>query len=300
MTRPDRKIVKTHYPKDNCSERLSFIFDADPNLCLVKNKIQIFFTLELDEKYIPENGFGPKQFSTVDVELQSQLVSAPRTRGDYYLNDWLLKKTNFSAEYMKTFFLTEGYFDDFNYSELSESAKKNLVSSRRSGCQRKDGKFIYQLMIIPTDGFLLDNKPLPPNKEMKLTLRRQDAKFSTLKISENTPDLTDALELKDCYAKVEYISSQHLRNELFEHRNISYVYDDLNVIVRSLTKGEKIVRMENLFGGKTPAFLFAGIMPTNCIDGNNAGESISLTRNDLISFDLAINGSSCTGYPLVR
>ncbi|CAG5106105.1 Oidioi.mRNA.OKI2018_I69.chr1.g2684.t1.cds [Oikopleura dioica] len=56
--------------------------------------------------------------------------------------------------------------------------------------------------------------------------------------------------------------------------------------------------MENLFGGKTPAFLFAGIMPTSCIDGDNEGESISLTRNDLLSFDLAINGSSCTGYPM--
>ena len=153
--------------------------------------------------------------------------------------------------------------------------------------------------MIPTDGFLLDNKPLPPNQEMKLTLRRQNAKFSTLKILDASPDITDVLELKNCYAKVEYISSRHLREQLNPERKVTYKYDDLNVIIRSLPKGERRVRVENLVGGNTPTHLFAGIIPSECIDGNNSSETISFKRNDLISFDLALNGSSCSGFPLV-
>ena len=200
---------------------------------------------------------------------------------------------------MKSFFQTEGYFDDLNFGELTDEGKIALKDSRRSGCQHKNGKYIYQLMMIPTDGFLLDNKPLPPNVEMKLTLRRQNAKFSTLKIANDSPDLVDVLELKNCYAKVEYVSSKHLREQLNPQRSVSYKYDDLNVVIRSLPKGERRVRVENLVGGNTPSHLFAGIIPTDCIDGNNSSETISFKRNGLTSFDLALNGSSCHGFPMV-
>lgn len=76
----DNKVVKRHYPKQNISDNLTFTFDADPNLCLVKNKIMIHFTIELDSKYIPDNGFASKQFSLCSVELNSQRVSSNKSK----------------------------------------------------------------------------------------------------------------------------------------------------------------------------------------------------------------------------
>ena len=58
----DNKVVKRHYPTSNMDDQLMFTFDSDPNLCLVKNKIAVHFLIELPENYIPENGFGAKQF----------------------------------------------------------------------------------------------------------------------------------------------------------------------------------------------------------------------------------------------
>ena len=76
----DNKLVKRHYPRDNREEKLSFVMESDPNLCMVKNKIAIHFVIELDEKYIPDNGFAQKQFSILDIELNSQQVSSNKAR----------------------------------------------------------------------------------------------------------------------------------------------------------------------------------------------------------------------------
>ena len=71
----DQKVVKKHYPNTNNDQELAFIFESDPNLCLLKNKISIHMIIELNEKYIPDNGFLAKQFSNIVIELNSQRVS---------------------------------------------------------------------------------------------------------------------------------------------------------------------------------------------------------------------------------
>ena len=86
----DQKLVKRHYPNTNNDQELSFIFESDPNLCLLKNKVSIHMIIELDEKYIPDNGFAAKQFANIIIELNSQRVSNNKTTGEYWLNDWMI------------------------------------------------------------------------------------------------------------------------------------------------------------------------------------------------------------------
>jgi len=76
----DNKVVKRHYPRQNITDNLTFNFDTDPNLCLVKNKIVIHFTIELKDDYIPDNGMAAKQFSTCSVEVNSQRVSSNKAK----------------------------------------------------------------------------------------------------------------------------------------------------------------------------------------------------------------------------
>ena len=76
----DNKVVKRHYPTNNMDGQLVFTFESDPNLCLVKNKIAIHFQIELDENYIPDNGFAAKQFSNCAVELNSQRITNTKNK----------------------------------------------------------------------------------------------------------------------------------------------------------------------------------------------------------------------------
>ncbi|CAG5101508.1 Oidioi.mRNA.OKI2018_I69.YSR.g17158.t1.cds [Oikopleura dioica] len=201
---------------------------------------------------------------------------------------------------MESFFRTEGYFDDFNYGELTSTNQQNLVNTRRSGTILKDGKYVYQLMMIPTDGFLMDNKPLPPNVEMALSFARQEALFSTIKIKDENPDIEGVFELKDCFAKVEYVSSKDLRDHISNRNTITYKYDDLTTKIRSIPQHDRRVRLENLVGGNTPLYLFAGITKTPLLLGSNSSETISFLQNNVKTFDILLNGKSCHGYPMVN
>ena len=80
MNSLDSKIVKRHYPRANNDSALVFSFEADPNLCLVKNNILINFSVELDSNYIPDNAFVAKLFSLLQVEVNSQIVSSNKTK----------------------------------------------------------------------------------------------------------------------------------------------------------------------------------------------------------------------------
>ena len=71
----DFKVTKKHYPRINNDRVLEFVFDKDPNLHLRKNKIIIRGHIELDPAYVTENGFAPKLFSMMTVELNSQVIS---------------------------------------------------------------------------------------------------------------------------------------------------------------------------------------------------------------------------------
>ena len=71
----DYKVTKRHFPRTNNESCLEFIFEKDPNLFLRKNKILIKGAIEIDQGYIPENGFAAKLFSMMSVEIDSQTVS---------------------------------------------------------------------------------------------------------------------------------------------------------------------------------------------------------------------------------
>ena len=140
----DNKLTKKHYPNTKNDQELSFIFEADPNLCLLKNKIAIHMIIELDSKYAPQNGFAAKQFSSLTVELNSQKVSNNKTSGEYWLNDWQLKYGNFNPEYIHSVYEIEGYFDKYTFNELDDDVKQTVIAHRRESVPAKDSKYIYE------------------------------------------------------------------------------------------------------------------------------------------------------------
>jgi len=80
VTEMDFKVTKKIYPRTNNSSVLEFIFEADPNLFMRKNNIQIFGKIEVPENCCPDNGYAMKLFSMLTVEVNSQLVSSNRNK----------------------------------------------------------------------------------------------------------------------------------------------------------------------------------------------------------------------------
>ena len=76
----ENKLIKRHFPRTNNEQVLDFVFERDPNLFLRKNKILIRGSVEVDNGYIPDNGFVAKLFGMLTVEVDSQTISNNRTK----------------------------------------------------------------------------------------------------------------------------------------------------------------------------------------------------------------------------
>ena len=76
----DSKVCKKSYPRTNNEDVLEFVFEKDPNLFMRKNKIIIRGQIEVDPKFIVENGFASKLFSMMTVEVDSQAVTINNNR----------------------------------------------------------------------------------------------------------------------------------------------------------------------------------------------------------------------------
>ena len=74
----DTQIIKTHYPRDNNDKILTFVIQEDPNLCLDFPSITIGFSVDIPKNQLPENGFVAKLFRTLNIEINSQLVTSTK------------------------------------------------------------------------------------------------------------------------------------------------------------------------------------------------------------------------------
>ncbi|CAG5101999.1 Oidioi.mRNA.OKI2018_I69.chr1.g95.t1.cds [Oikopleura dioica] len=303
----DQKVVKRHYPReeDSLTGRLSFKFDADPNLFLVKNKIAIHFTIELDKNYIPSNGFASKQFGKTEVAVNSQIIDNSNSNSHYLLADYLTKRVNFDPLYVNSAFQIEGYYDEYNYENLVDSdSKKMIINGRRPQCyETSNGNYIYELIFLPTHGFFMENKPLPQNTDLSITLYRLKHEFSTMFIGENETDMLPAgevLKITDAYAIAEYVSSPSLRNYFgrIKSKPITYKFNDTLITTMSLPKGRKNVQLLNVTGGNTPAYLFFGLIQTEALHGSSKIDSSNFSFfNNLVQVNVMLNGQSLNGYP---
>ena len=291
--------MKRHYPSTNNDQELSFTFEADPNLCLLKHKIAIHFIIELDGKYLPDNGFAAKQFSNIYVELNSQKISNNKTTGEYWLNDWMLKYGNLNPDYINSLYEIEGYYDKYTYDELTDDEKAQVIVHRRSGIPTRNGNYIYEFIMTPNESFLNENHTLPPGIELKLTFDRLPAQYSCISDSDSSLK-GKTLALKDVYAQVEYISSDILRS-YFDQRDyqpVAYEYDDISVICRNIPKNEQYIRLENIRGGNTPDYVFFGLLKSECLNESLDCASINFKNNNVKEVNLTLNGNSCLGFPI--
>ena len=76
----DFKVVKKIFPRCNNKNVLEFVLERDSQACLQKNKLSLHFVLEIDEAYVPDNGWASKLFSMLQIQIDSQIITSNKTR----------------------------------------------------------------------------------------------------------------------------------------------------------------------------------------------------------------------------
>ena len=159
----------------------------------------------------------------------------------------------------------------------------------------------WEFIICPNIGFLASPEPLIKDCELKISFDRSAAYNSLLVIDDaKAKPLDKPIEIKDCVAITEYISSESLISyfDRIEYEPIIYEYDDCDVLVKTIPTAETEIRFANIKGGNTPQAMFAAIIPQACLQGDKTRSSTFFQCNKVEEMNFTLNGSSLNGFPI--
>ena len=200
------------------------------------------------------------------------------------------------------------------YAEELHSANRDvcewfpdLISNREHFADTSvTGKAQYQQILSLEGGILNCSQPLPNNTEVKLSFDRALASIALLykKFGDGVTQPTEldnkVLDLIDPYLEVEYVSSPYLRNfyAQIEERPITMRYDDCNVYMKTINKDQSMIRVNNVMGGLTPDYLFAGFVRTDALNGDFNLSSTCFHDIGIKEVCVTLNGMPVQGYPI--
>ena len=202
---------------------------------------------------------------------------------------------------IRTCFNTEGYFDHYNSdsTELAGNGAKKVIEHRQHAGYKNGTKIRYEFVLSPNVGFLASPDLLMKDCELKLTFDRAPIENAFVKFGTPT-DVCETLEIKDCVAISEFVSSPGLRDYFarIDTTPIVYEYDDCDVLLKSIPNSETTIRFESLRGGNVPDYIFAAVVPQSCLNGDFAKSSTYFHRHGVNEVNFTLNGNSVNGYPL--
>ena len=221
------------------------------------------------------------------------------------MTDYIVKVGNFNQSCIESALNTELYFDSANcsYDDLHPN-KAEVERTRRNywGVLNDKGQYSYDFSIIPSFGFLADSLPLVKNVELKLSFDRANGNVGALKWSEETnlASLDTPLEITNCHAITEWVSSPSLRSffDGIDLNPIVYKFEEAEVVVRTLEKDVDSIRIDAVKGGNLPSYIFAGIIPQTSLGGTLDSCSTEFNQHGVVRFNLTIDGQSVNGYPI--
>ena len=233
-------------------------------------------------------------------------------RHEYFLNDYISKIGNYSVSQFKSSLGPELWLDGYyNGTEemKAKTAEAAMMEKSRRNCFPKitrDSKEYRRLdfSFIPDYGFLGSMEPMLKNVELKLCFDREPASLSIVDY-DSAPGtdhsiLDNPWTIKECHAVVEYVSSPDLRAlyETIQSSPMVYNYDDSEVLIRSLPKGDTNIRIDAIHGGPIPSHLFAALIPSSYLTGDRENSATIFEQHGVKEFNININGHSVNGYPV--
>ena len=223
-------------------------------------------------------------------------------RNEFFLSDYIYKNANFDINMLQTGFMTEGYFDTFNLNANKLKVEKTGINDHRkqgATVSADNSTIRYEFVFTPNTGFLASPDLLLKDTELKISFDRTNPGTSLLEISQIETECK-YLEIKDCYAVTEYVSSQEIRDyfEIIESRPFIYEYEEVEVLIKNLPLQETDIRFDNIRGGALPYYIFVGLIPQKALNGDFQLSSTNFQCHDLTDLNITLNGNSVHGYPI--
>ena len=226
-------------------------------------------------------------------------------RNEFFLSDYLYKIGNFDTDYICSAFAGEGYADLWNLDATQLfAADGEKIRDRRVEIGYHDTsnhKYLFEFCMVPNTGFLGNPDLLLKDAELKLCFDRANVEQVLMCKTDVWSGLEDVkIDIKNCYAITEYVSSPSLRTyfDSIDYAPLRYEFEDCEVFVKSVPQGETNLRFDNLRGGNTPSHMFVGFIESSALRGKHNQASTRFGPHGVEVFNITVNGTSVNGYPL--
>ena len=236
-------------------------------------------------------------------------------RGQFFLFDILSKIANYNVSYVtSSLACKEGYGNAPHAADRSwikawkDNTQEDILEMRYKGLYR-DGN-THSFLLDLEGGILNCNQPLLNNTEVKLSFDRANAAvgllFKEYGKDQNGNDIIQptaldnkVLDLIEPYLEVEYVSSPYLRNyhAQIEEKPITMRYDDCDIYMKTVNEGQSMIRLNNICGGKTPDYIFAGFCSSEALNGD-FNLSVNFKDVNITDVNISLNGMPLQGYPM--
>ena len=303
------KNIQKIYPRLNNDDLLEFEIPASRFQVLL-SEVYLHFVVSLDQSQIsggdlvPENWFGPKQFSSVEVKLNDDSLSRRSMPHEYALSTYLKNLVNYSYSNAINGCPEIGLFDDYTLrkeliKDLSDAGTWAKWVKHRKGLNEK---YTYEI-VMPIDSTIFNSEDLlPSGQKLTLSFERAETKYSTL-ITDPGATVTGidkVLELDDVYLMIPYVEDDKLKRKEsnWVNRPIKLKYDHYQMQRFTLPDGSASVRLSNVINGKLPKTLLFGIMKETWYQGSFTESSTLFNKHGLKELDLQIDGNSVPGMPV--
>ena len=305
----DRKHLYTQkvYPTINNNDLLEFRVPANQKGQLDLGNVLLHFKASLpvpadkSAKILPQNYFGPKQFSSLEIRINGEAISRRSCANEYFLANYFQYLVNYSVEYQQTGLRTVGIFD-FTQSKTTElerwpeDIQNKFIDSRVN----MNGSVHEYEILMPIDSTIFNtNDLLPSGTGLDLSFERNKGATSGI-LTKTSTVVNEVLELRDCYLMLPFKHDEEMfqleRNAI--ERPLKIRYDDFFIKRFNVPKGSSSVMMSDIITGALPYKLFWGMQTIYSYSGSYSVSSTRFARNGINKANLYINGQEADDYPL--
>jgi hypothetical protein len=297
----EKMLVQKVFPVVNNSDLLEFRIPAYERGQLDLENVMLHFTTRtpVDDEIIPENFFGSKQFSSVEIRINGEAITRRSCANEYFLGSYFKNLCNYQRNYLISAMKPAGIFDYFNKTTevletLSDTEKTEFKENRKLISDELE-------IMMAIDSSIFGSRCLLPSRTpLDISFERAGSEFSSV-LMKKKPDFSATPNtLKDVYLLVPFVRDENTfqleRNAIAKSLKIHY--DDYSIRRINIPKGSTKVRFDNVITGELPSKMFWGIQSIESYGGSFHASSTRFNRQDLVKANLYVDGQEVTEFPV--
>mgnify|MGYP000434484523 CR=1 FL=1 len=294
------------YPTVNNDDLLEFRIPPNPKgqLDLANAKLHFVATIATPATggvdISPQNFFGPKQFSSLEIRVNGEAVSRRSCANEYFLASYFQTFLNYSLDYQTTALRPMGIYD---YTQSTTAQIKTFPEDLKVGFKASRSNVItskeYEILMPIDSTIFYANELLPSNTPLDLSFERLGGASSAILHADSNVD-GSTLALEDCYLLLPFKKDDAMfqleRNAI--QRPLKLRYDEYVIKRFNVPKGTSNVMMSDVIAGNLPNKLLWGLLSMDSYTGSFKLSSTRFNRNGMVKANMYINGKEAVGYPV--